>query len=338
MNKMFDYKSYPILYIDDEKGNLLAFENCFDKDFKIITALSAEEGLELVKENESIALVVTDQKLGHGKMEGTTLCELIQKEYPSIIRIILTAYKEFDIALNSINTGNIYKYICKPYDPDAVRMDLQRAIDLYILIDERKKITIQIINSLIKALEAKDRYTSGHSEAVTKYASWIVKKLMEKNFGEEIDEPTFLQDIQTAGRLHDIGKIGVVESILNKPGKLTDEEYAEIKKHPITGANILTLVEDLQKYIPFVLHHHERWDGKGYPDELKGEDIPLGSRILSVADTYDAMTSCRSYRKGFPPEKAAQELIACKGSQFDPVMVDAFIEVLIDEGIIKKIN
>ncbi|MGA1871131.1 MAG: HD domain-containing phosphohydrolase [bacterium] len=334
MDINFDYKLFPILYIDDEKGNLMAFETCFEKDFKIITASSAEEGLKLINENQSIAVVVTDQKLGSGKMEGTKLCELLQQNYPSIVRIILTAYKEFDIAVNSINLGNIYKYICKPYDPDLVKMDLQRAIDLYILLDERKKITLQIINSLIKALEAKDRYTSGHSEAVTKYATWIIKKLIEKNSYSTMLTPEFIQDIETAGRLHDIGKIGVVESILNKPGRLTPEEYEEIKKHPVTGANILRLVDDLQKYIPLVLHHHERWDGNGYPDGLKGEDIPLGSRILAVADTYDAMTSSRSYRRGFPAEKAARELIGCKGTQFDPLIVDAFIEVLMDKGII----
>ncbi len=141
-NNKLNYKLYPILYIDDEKGNLIAFETNFNDDYTILTALSAEEGLELVKNDSSIAVVVTDQKLGKGKMEGTVLSALLKRDYPDTIRIILSAYKEFDIAFESINRGHIYQYICKPWDHVQVNMDLKRAIELYIASKELKKSTI----------------------------------------------------------------------------------------------------------------------------------------------------------------------------------------------------
>ncbi|MGA1871132.1 MAG: HD-GYP domain-containing protein [bacterium] len=333
-----NYKLYPILYIDDEKGNLIAFETSFSDDYTIFAALSAEEGLEIIKNNPSVAVVVTDQKLGKGKMEGTVLSALLKRDYPDIVRIILTAYKEFDIAFESINRGHIYKYICKPWDHAQIDMDLKRSIQLYISNKERKQTTLTIVDSMVKTFEAKNYYTSGHSEKVTKYAILTLEKIKEKGLKKDIP-PQLFTLIQGAGRLHDLGKIALPDEIINKPGDLTKEEYDEVKKHPVIGANMLQLVDDLSQYAPLVRHHHERWNGTGYPDGLKGENIPLGARILAVADTYSAITSDRPYRLAGSPDDAAIEILRCKNTQFDPDVVDAFIEVLMfNKLILQRIN
>lgn len=175
---------------------------------------------------------------------------------------------------------------------------------------------LQTIRSFAHALEAKDQYTHGHSQHVACYAEVLAK-------GLQLD-PQRLDLLLQAAMLHDIGKIGISETILNKPGKLTAEEYLIVKKHPTTGKHILAPITSLAAIIPVVYHHHERWDGAGYPDRLKGEEIPLLARILTVADAFDAMTSSRAYRQAMDLPAAYRELELHAGSQFDPEMVAAF--------------
>lgn len=186
--------------------------------------------------------------------------------------------------------------------------------------EELEKTHFDAIKALAQAIEAKDKYTNGHSERMLQYSLAIADTL---NFSEEEK-----LSLKYATALHDIGKIGVSEAILNKPGKLTPEEFEEIKNHPVRGANIVSQIEFLSCVVPIVYHHHERYDGKGYPDGLEGEKIPIGSRIVTVLDTYDAMTSDRPYRKALPKEAAVKELQRCSGTQFDPAIVSAFIKVI----------
>jgi len=176
------------------------------------------------------------------------------------------------------------------------------------------------IRSLAETIDAKDPYTRGHSERVSLYSEAIARGL--ELTGEE------LQTIRYAGYLHDVGKIGIPDAILTKPGKLTLEEFKIIKKHPVLSERILKPVGFPFPVQPIVRHHHERYDGKGYPDGLAGEEIPLGARILFVADAYEAMTSDRPYRKALSVERAMQELANNKGTQFDPRVVDAFIRII----------
>lgn len=178
----------------------------------------------------------------------------------------------------------------------------------------------EFTRALARTVDAKDPYTYGHSDAVTRYALAITRELhLDKRLRREIE---------ISGRLHDIGKIGIPEQILNKPSRLTDEEYRDIKRHPEIAAAILKDTSSLQSIKQVILFHHERYDGSGYPAGLKGEDIPLGARILAVCDAFDTMTSDRSYRKSLGLEKARQELIDGKGAQFDPAIVDAFITII----------
>jgi len=177
---------------------------------------------------------------------------------------------------------------------------------------------LMTIRALAKAIEARDKYTAGHTDRVYRLARVIAVKL-----GWDSSK---LSDLRTGSILHDIGKIGVPDRILNKPGKLTDEEFEIMKNHPEMGARILQNIPFLERVIPYVLHHHEKYDGSGYPKGLAGEDIPIEGRILAVADTFDAILSDRPYRNGAGPQKAIDELILFKGKQFDPKIVDLFIE------------
>jgi len=178
----------------------------------------------------------------------------------------------------------------------------------------------EIVKALAQAIEAKDPYTHGHSERVMEYAVQIAQKL-----GLPEEE---VESLRYAAILHDIGKIGVRGIVLNNPNGLTGEEYNEVKKHPIVGEGIIKPIELLQPIRPFIRHHHEWYNGKGYPDELSGENIPLGARILCVADAYDAMKSDRPYRKALTEETAIQELKQGSGTQFEPKIVEVFLEIL----------
>ncbi|MBW2059362.1 MAG: response regulator [Deltaproteobacteria bacterium] len=176
------------------------------------------------------------------------------------------------------------------------------------------------MKSLALALDAKDRYTAGHSESVQRYSVSIARQM---NLG-----PEEVADIERAGALHDIGKIGIPDAIINKPGRLTQEEFQKIKEHPAIGEQMILPIPFLSSVRGIIRHHHERFDGSGYPDGVKGEEIELGARIMAVADTFDAMTSDRPYRKALTTKEALAELNRCRDTQFDPQVVRAFEQVI----------
>jgi len=170
------------------------------------------------------------------------------------------------------------------------------------------------------ALEAKDRYTAGHSQRVARFATLIARAM-----GLAKDQ---VEEVAQVALLHDIGKIGMLDSILNKPSNLTAEERELVKSHPVIGAQILAPVKTFERHVVGIRYHHEMFDGTGYPDKLKGEEIPVTARIVSLADAFDAMTSTRPYRIGLPLAFAMQEMIKMRGRQFCPMAVDAFVRVL----------
>lgn len=179
---------------------------------------------------------------------------------------------------------------------------------------------LHLVSALVKTIDAKSSWTKGHSANVAEYAEQIAEGL-----GFSGDET---KNLRLAGLLHDVGKIGTYDYVLDKPSKLTEEEYEVVKKHPALGVKILEGIKQLKDIIPFIRYHHERIDGKGYPDGLKGEEIPLGARILHVADSFDSMTSERPYRPPPGIEYAISEFKKYSGSQFDPHVVDAFLRIL----------
>lgn len=195
------------------------------------------------------------------------------------------------------------------------------------LLREKEQLMVSMVRALVSAVESKDEYTCGHSERVALFTRRIAEEL--GYFEHE------LENIYLSALLHDVGKIGIADAVLKKEGKLTAEEYAEISRHTDEGWAILNELEHLNEVLPGVLHHHERWDGQGYPDGLAGDSIPMDGRVMSVADAYDAMTSDRPYRKGMPSEKAESILREGAGVQWDPRCIDAFVACIDDLRQIK---
>jgi len=193
----------------------------------------------------------------------------------------------------------------------------EESIDIAELLE---KTHFETIMAFSEALEARDLYTAGHSRRVMEYSKSIGQRI-------KLDKQD-IEDLKRSALLHDIGKIGIPDTILRKQTKLTDEEYATIKSHPKTGASILHYIKSFKDLVPAVYHHHEQFDGDGYPDGIKGTAIPLHARIIAIADTFDAMTSSRSYRKALSFRTALSELERNKGVQFDPDITDIFLEIL----------
>lgn len=185
---------------------------------------------------------------------------------------------------------------------------------------ELEDLFLRLITAMVNTLDAKSPWTKGHSERVAEFSETIARKMGLDDDGTK--------DIRLAGILHDLGKIGTYDYLLDKPSKLTDEEFIVIKRHPAKGAEILSGIKQLKKVIPLIRHHHERIDGKGYPDGLAGDEIPLGARILHVADSFDSMTADRPYRKSPGTDYAISELMRWSGSQFDSNVVAAFLEII----------
>ncbi len=192
-------------------------------------------------------------------------------------------------------------------------------------LDDIQHLFVSTVKALSSAIEAKDTYTSGHNERMLDYTLAILEELRESpEFDFDYEEAR--GTLQLAVLVHDIGKIGIPDDILQKPGSLTNQEWDEIKKHPDKGVSILEPIKELKEVTDVIKHHHERYDGTGYPEGIKAEEIPLISRIIAVADTFDAMTSDRPYRKRASDEKAVEEIKNCAGTQFDPVIVEAFLK------------
>jgi len=191
------------------------------------------------------------------------------------------------------------------------------------LFDDVHGLMMGLLHSLTAAVDAKDAYTCGHSQRVA---------LLSRELAKQLNLPANdVERVYMAGLLHDVGKIGVPEAVLQKAGKLTDEEFDLIKKHPEIGAKILGDIKQLRDVLPGVLHHHERYDGRGYPARLAGPTIPILGRIICLADSFDAMTSSRTYRKGMPLEVALTEIRRAAGTQFDPTLADAFLSIPMDQ-------
>jgi putative nucleotidyltransferase with HDIG domain len=207
------------------------------------------------------------------------------------------------------------KKVKEKIDPHASILNMASRIDE--LKNEKQIVCEMAARTILKALDAKDNYTFGHSMRVCYFAMVLGKELGLTDIQ--------MYDLQLTGLFHDIGKIGTPDAVLNKPSRLSDEEFKIMKKHPSESFEILKGFDVFANIARYAKHHHERFDGRGYPDRLKGDDIPLFSRIILVADTFDAMTSTRAYRKGLPYDVAFNELIEFSGSQFDPGLVKHFI-------------
>ena len=290
--------------------------------FQVMTAEDGRQGLTRIKEKRP-DIIISD--INMPVMDGIEFCKRIHADPDLAIIPFVTMSTNSDRAImRRLLEWGASTYLVKPFNVEQVVITVERLLSDHFLIllkekerlDAEQKMMLAGITSLIEALEARDPYTRGHSEAVARIIAQIGKQMNADT--ETIDSMII------AGRLHDIGKIGVPDAILLKPGKLTDEEFSIIKKHPVIGASILGAIHSIQPLLPVILHHHERFDGKGYPDGLKGGEIMLWARITAVADTYHALTSDRPYRKGMSHEEAMRIIESVRGSQLCPDCVDAF--------------
>jgi putative two-component system response regulator len=315
---------YSILVVDDEIDNLQLFLRTLRKKYNTFMANSSYEAFEVLKTNK-IDFILSDHKMPG--MDGLEFLKKVGDLYPETIRILVTAYTDASTLINAINSVKIHRYIKKPWLPsdlmnvvDSSLGVYQLNLDNHELVNNLKELFTGTITAITEALDAKDSFTYGRSKRVTFYSLEIGKALKLSD--------TELSELELAGLLHDIGMIGVPEKVLNKTGNLTDEEYEEIQKHVVYGVKILNEIKQLESVVKVVELHHEKYDGKGYPYGFSGEAIPLGARIISVADAYDSMTSDRPYRKGLLHNLAVEEIKKLSGSHFDPKVADIFCQII----------
>jgi putative two-component system response regulator len=330
------------LIVDDEPRLRQVLMHLMRNDgFSCLEAGNGEEAVAML-EQQPVTLVMSDLRMP--KMDGVGLLRQIRGRWPDAAVVMITAVADVEVAVSCLAMGAM-DYLTKPFHLEEVRARVSQALEKRRLILENRdyqdrleeRVAVQArrleelflasVQSLAEALEVKDPYTRGHSIRVSHYSSAIARVL-------DLDTDVVRQ-IELGGQVHDIGKIGVREAVLNKPGPLTDEEYAHIMTHPLVGWRILgPLLSEAPLSLSIVRSHHERWDGRGVPDGLAGDAIPLEARITAVADSYDAMTSARPYRPAqLTPAQALTEIQANSGTQFDPTIVDAFVAAIAGGGI-----
>jgi response regulator RpfG family c-di-GMP phosphodiesterase len=323
-----------VLVVDDEEFlRFIVREWLEQAGYTVDEAADGREALgKLDSRGWGYDILLTDIRMPN--MDGISLLREWMRRSPITAGVVMSANAELDTAVSALKLGAC-DYITKPFSSEVLlitlenalrKKDLERQVEDYRLNLEKKVkeqtdvinlMYVRSIDAMVKALEAKDFYTRGHSQRVTIYSVAIAREmgLVEQE----------VEDLRRASVLHDLGKIGVRETVLNKPGKLDPEEFREVVRHPELSVSILEPIPFFRPLLPAILHHHERYNGQGYPGGLAGDEIPLLSRIMSIADTFDAMTSTRAYRKALPVEEATAELRRCAGTQFDPDIVPIFL-------------
>src|SRR5882724_8154864 len=320
------------LVVDDEPRLRRVLVRLLEGEgFSCAEAGSGTEALEMLQ-HDPVPLVISDLRMP--QMDGVTLLREIIARWPTTAVIVVTAVAEVESAVACLQLGAL-DYVAKPFHLDEVRARVMQALDKRSLkmevedyrhnLEQRvqeqarriEELSLERLQALVHFLEEKDPYTSGHSVRVADYSARIGRQMGLS--------PAVMDAVALGAELHDIGKIGVSEAVLHKAKKLTDAEYRHVMEHPVIGYHILgPLLRDVPGALGIVRSHHERLDGKGLPDGLKGDTIPFEARIVSVADAFDAMTSVRPYRPSLSVADALAELERMKRIQFDPMAVDAF--------------
>ena len=323
---------YKIIVVDDEQGivdSLSIFLKRSGYDFTGLT--NPLEAIDRVR-NEHFDMMILDFMMD--PIHGDEVVEEIRKFNKDLYILLLTGHKDLAPPLETIKRLEIQGYCEKSDKFDQLLLLIESGIksieqmntiktineQLHDKNEELERAYLDTIGILRQTVEAKDPYTRGHSDRVSEYSVLIGKKL-------GLDEKT-LHILKIGGLFHDIGKIGIPDSILLKESKLSDEEYSQIKNHPMIGVHMLGDAAIFTDILPIVKHHHERYDGRGYPSQLVGEDIPYVARIAAVADTFDAMTSKRSYRDSLPIDVVRAEIERCSGTQFDPNIAKVFLDIM----------
>lgn len=335
--------TYKILAVDDEEGIIDSLSIVLKRaGYHFTGVTNPVEGIELIK-NEHFDLLILDFLMS--PYHGDQVVEEIRKFNKELYILLLTGHKDLAPPLETIKKLDIQGYCEKSNRFDQLLLLIESGIKSIKQMQEIQKINLELsdakdqlekaylesIETLRYTVEAKDTYTKGHSDRVSEFAVLIGEKM-----GLSESE---LKTLKIGGLFHDIGKIGIPDSILLKDAKLTNDEYSEIKHHPSIGAHILSNATIFADIIPVVKYHHERFDGRGYPENLQGENIPLLARIVAVADSFDAMSSRRTYRNSLEIETIINEIRNNSGTQFDPQVANVFLDILKNEyENIKKIQ
>ena len=328
-----------ILVIDDDDLNLLIARKILASQYEVSTVTSGEQAFKYL-ENNMVDLILLDIRMPG--MDGFTFLTMIKKnpKLKDIPVICLTADNEQESEVRGFELGAV-DFITKPFIAAVMFQRITRILELRRLQKELQKevekktlslnqrsrqlnrLTIQVMMTLAGTIDAKDKYTNGHSIRVAEYSKMIAAK-MNMTLNEQ-------EDIYYIGLLHDIGKIGIPDEIINKTSRLTEEEYDVIKTHPAIGSEILAKMSELPGIAVGARWHHERYDGTGYPDGLAGEKIPFIARIIGVADAYDAMSSKRSYRDVLSQDYIREEIKRCIGTQFDPKVAAVMLQIIAED-------
>lgn len=336
-----------ILIVDDEADFCETLQRHLQEQG--LECLTSHDGFDALAKmrRHPFSLVISDMMMPG--MSGMELLQRIQEQDPEVAFIMVTGVKDIHTAVDSLRLGAC-DFITKPIELPALRRAVDRAFERRRLLIENRRYreglevevqrrTLELhealkdveesykitLEALVTALDAREHETRAHSQRVREYTLTLARRMGLAN--EELIQ------VGRGALLHDVGKIGVRDSILLKPDKLNDEEWEEMKKHPRIGYDILRSIGFLSPAAEIVLCHQERWDGKGYPAGLAGRDIPLGARIFAVADTLDAMTSDRPYRRALAFDAALREIRACSGTQFDPEIAEVFLSIVPQEWI-----
>ncbi|MCR5814422.1 MAG: HD domain-containing protein [Desulfovibrio sp.] len=326
--------------LGDNERDLRQLQNIFLSEATLLGFTKTGALMEWLEDNDADLLLLDFSRL-HEEVEKQTLLKRVRaiRNMARVPVILFTDAIDAAKEEHFLHSG-AKEYLLKPFFPDVVRSrvnhvlryeylhnHLTQEVSHQVALAEKRlaagrRLFQEMVLALAKTIDAKDRYTSGHSERVADYA---------RSIAERAGEPKeTLEEIYYIGLVHDIGKIGIPKNIIDKPGRLTDDEYTVIQSHTIIGASILQNIDEVPWFAIGAHYHHERYDGQGYPQGLKGEEIPKLARIIAVADAYDAMTSCRSYRSALPQDMVRAELIKGRGHQFDPYYADIMIS-MIDE-------
>jgi len=337
-----------VLVVDDEVGSRESLRFTLKPSFDVYTSEDGQQALTFIQQ-KPVDIITLDLKMPG--IPGIEVLKEIRKVDPDIQVIIITAYATVESCLEAIRWG-VFNYITKPFDPTDVISTVQKSIEKRRLTKKLRALIqkmattephldrrimqfaqdgfvkngssqMDFVRVLVATIERRDPYTWGHSQRVSEQSFLLAERLHLS--GDEMTQ------IQLAAYLHDIGKIGINDSYIYKRGKLTDLEWTMMKKHPEMAVELLEPLALSPSTISIIRHHHERFNGKGYPDGLRGKEIPLGARIVGTCDSYDAMTSDRPYRKALSKSESISELKRCSGSQFDPEIIPVFIEVLEDD-------
>ncbi len=315
---------YKVLIVDDEPDNLALLYRTLRGKYEIARSTSPLLALEMLKQ-EKFHCILSDHKMP--EMDGVEFLKRSYEISPETMRLLVTAYTDAGILIDAINYAKIYRYIKKPYNPDELLLTVENALEYWqlkadnsSLINDLKELFAGTVTAIVEALDSKDAYTLGRSRRVTFYSVNIAKSM-------HLNDATIAK-IELAGLLHDIGMIGISDDILGKVEQLTPEEYGEIKEHVHHSVKILDDIKQLKDVVEIIKFHHEFYDGNGYPYGKKGDEIPIGSRIISVADAFDSMITPKVYRNQVTPREALNKIKELSGKQFDPAVVESFEQIL----------